>query len=140
MALPRAASDPLMSIGEVLTHLRDEFADITISKIRFLESHGLVSPALRRVREMPTKKTGALSMRAILSAPTKNAVSWFMKRVQCFSSSRGGVWSATSAKMRALVRRFITSTRKFLTAIGLPPKRERVSNMKRSTAATRSGL
>ena len=32
------------SIGDVLTLLRGEFADITISKIRFLESQGLVSP------------------------------------------------------------------------------------------------
>jgi DNA-binding transcriptional MerR regulator len=33
-----------MSIGEVLGQLRPEFADITISKIRFLESEGLVEP------------------------------------------------------------------------------------------------
>ncbi|MSW00727.1 MAG: MerR family DNA-binding transcriptional regulator, partial [Actinobacteria bacterium] len=32
------------SIGDVLTLLRPEFPDITISKIRFLESQGLVSP------------------------------------------------------------------------------------------------
>ena len=32
------------SIGDVLTLLRAEFPDITISKIRFLESQGLVSP------------------------------------------------------------------------------------------------
>jgi DNA-binding transcriptional MerR regulator len=32
------------SIGDVLTLLRGEFPDITISKIRFLESQGLVSP------------------------------------------------------------------------------------------------
>ncbi|MFZ4584986.1 MAG: MerR family transcriptional regulator [Acidimicrobiia bacterium] len=32
------------SIGEVLETLRDEFPDITISKIRFLESQGLVNP------------------------------------------------------------------------------------------------
>jgi DNA-binding transcriptional MerR regulator len=32
------------SIGDVLTLLREEFPDITISKIRFLESQGLVSP------------------------------------------------------------------------------------------------
>lgn len=34
----------LMSIGEVLARLRPEFPDITISKIRFLESEGLVEP------------------------------------------------------------------------------------------------
>jgi DNA-binding transcriptional MerR regulator len=33
-----------LSIGEVLTELSDEFPDITISKIRFLESQGLVNP------------------------------------------------------------------------------------------------
>ncbi|MEU8221924.1 MerR family transcriptional regulator [Kribbella sp. NPDC048915] len=32
-------------IGEVLKLLQDEFADVTISKIRFLEAEGLVSPA-----------------------------------------------------------------------------------------------
>lgn len=32
------------SIGEVLASLRDEFPDITISKIRFLESQGLIDP------------------------------------------------------------------------------------------------
>jgi DNA-binding transcriptional MerR regulator len=39
------ASRALMSIGEVLTQLRTEFPDVTISKIRFLESEGLVEPA-----------------------------------------------------------------------------------------------
>lgn len=33
-----------LSIGEVLSRLRSEFADITISKIRFLESEGLIEP------------------------------------------------------------------------------------------------
>jgi DNA-binding transcriptional MerR regulator len=33
-----------VSIGDVLNQLRDEFSDITISKIRFLESQGLVDP------------------------------------------------------------------------------------------------
>jgi DNA-binding transcriptional MerR regulator len=32
------------TIGEVLNRLRDEFDDITISKIRFLEAEGLISP------------------------------------------------------------------------------------------------
>lgn len=33
-----------LSIGEVLSMLREEFPDVTISKIRFLESQGLVEP------------------------------------------------------------------------------------------------
>lgn len=33
-----------LSIGEVLSRLRTEFSDITISKIRFLEAEGLIDP------------------------------------------------------------------------------------------------
>jgi DNA-binding transcriptional MerR regulator len=38
------SSRTYLSIGDVLTLLRQEFPDITISKIRFLESQGLVNP------------------------------------------------------------------------------------------------
>ena len=41
MAVPARA---YLSIGEVLTRLRTEFTDITISKIRYLESEGLIEP------------------------------------------------------------------------------------------------
>lgn len=45
-SVPSAArsAEPLMSIGEVLTELRAEFPDTTISKLRFLEAEGLVEP------------------------------------------------------------------------------------------------
>ncbi|MEU5112130.1 MerR family transcriptional regulator [Streptomyces longwoodensis] len=39
-----AVDSGLMSIGTVLNVLRDEFPEVTISKIRFLESEGLVEP------------------------------------------------------------------------------------------------
>jgi DNA-binding transcriptional MerR regulator len=39
-----ATSVATVSIGDVLDQLRPEFADITISKIRFLESQGLIDP------------------------------------------------------------------------------------------------
>ena len=38
------SSRTYLSIGDVLTLLRREFPDVTISKIRFLESQGLVNP------------------------------------------------------------------------------------------------
>jgi len=41
MAVPARA---YLSIGEVLNRLRGDFSDITISKIRFLESEGLIEP------------------------------------------------------------------------------------------------
>ena len=39
-----SVDDNHLSIGEVLAELREEFPDVTISKIRFLESQGLVEP------------------------------------------------------------------------------------------------
>lgn len=42
---PAVPARSLMSIGEVLAALRRDFPDVTISKIRFLESEGLVEPA-----------------------------------------------------------------------------------------------
>ena len=39
-----ATNDSHLSIGEVLNILREEFPDVTISKIRFLESQGLIDP------------------------------------------------------------------------------------------------
>ncbi|MFJ8493100.1 MerR family transcriptional regulator [Streptomyces sp. NPDC094038] len=39
-----ATESGLMSIGTVLNVLRDEFPEVTISKIRFLESEGLIEP------------------------------------------------------------------------------------------------
>jgi DNA-binding transcriptional MerR regulator len=41
---PRDPPTGTMSIGEVLAILKPEFADITVSKIRFLEGAGLVQP------------------------------------------------------------------------------------------------
>ncbi|MDQ1395632.1 MAG: hypothetical protein QOG64_891 [Acidimicrobiaceae bacterium] len=38
------ADRPYLSIGEVLGLLQEEFPDVTISKIRFLESQGLLDP------------------------------------------------------------------------------------------------
>ncbi|MEJ2871315.1 MerR family transcriptional regulator [Actinomycetospora sp. OC33-EN08] len=43
--LPQGDSRGTLSIGAVLDALRGDFPEITISKIRFLESEGLISPA-----------------------------------------------------------------------------------------------
>jgi DNA-binding transcriptional MerR regulator len=42
--MPEMTDTGFLSIGEVLGLLLEEFPDITISKIRFLESQGLISP------------------------------------------------------------------------------------------------
>jgi len=33
-----------LSIGELISHLKDEFPDLTVSKVRFLEGKGLINP------------------------------------------------------------------------------------------------
>src|SRR3954464_3365830 len=43
-ANPLPGRPGLRSIGQVLASLRSEFPDISISKIRFLEAEGLLSP------------------------------------------------------------------------------------------------
>ena len=43
-ARPIRPGKPYMSIGELLNLLKPEFDDVTISKIRFLESEGLIDP------------------------------------------------------------------------------------------------
>src|SRR4051794_24222430 len=57
-----------MSIGEVLAHLRVEFPDTTISKLRFLETEGLVEP--RRTAAGYRKYSGAdvARLRYVLTA------------------------------------------------------------------------
>ncbi|AIY19907.2 MerR family transcriptional regulator [Pimelobacter simplex] len=43
-AVARGEREPLLNIGQVLDRLRADFEDISIPKIRFLESEGLVKP------------------------------------------------------------------------------------------------
>ncbi|KRB73837.1 MerR family transcriptional regulator [Nocardioides sp. Root190] len=43
-AVARGEREPLLNIGQVLDRLRSDFEDISIPKIRFLESEGLVKP------------------------------------------------------------------------------------------------
>ena len=45
-----------LRIGEVVRRLRDEFPDISISKIRFLEDEGLLSPQRTRGRLPPLRR------------------------------------------------------------------------------------
>ena len=41
-ATTRSVDDVRLGIGKVLERLREEFPDLTLSKIRYLESKGLV--------------------------------------------------------------------------------------------------
>ena len=58
-----------MSIGEVLTLLRPEFADITISKLRFLEAEGLVEPTRTPSGYRKYSPADIDRLRLVLAAP-----------------------------------------------------------------------
>ena len=57
-----------MSIGEVLSQLRPEFSDITISKIRFLEAEGLVEPERTASGYRKFSREDLARLRYVLSA------------------------------------------------------------------------
>ncbi len=53
-----------MSIGVVLNVLREEFPEVTISKIRFLESEGLIEP--QRTPRGTASSAGATSSGSVM--------------------------------------------------------------------------
>jgi len=57
-----------MSIGEVLRQLRGDFPDITISKIRFLESEGLIEPERTASGYRKFSREDLARLRYVLSA------------------------------------------------------------------------
>jgi DNA-binding transcriptional MerR regulator len=57
-----------MSIGEVLSQLRSDFPDITISKIRFLEAEGLVEPERTSSGYRKFSREDVSRLRYVLSA------------------------------------------------------------------------
>ncbi len=61
-------SRAFLSIGEVLGQLRPDFADITISKIRFLEAEGLVEPERTSSGYRKFSREDLARLRYVLSA------------------------------------------------------------------------
>lgn len=62
------ATRPYLSIGEVLTLLKDEFPDVTISKIRFLEAEGLIEPERTPSGYRKFSREDVARLRYVLSA------------------------------------------------------------------------
>src|SRR5262249_18526155 len=63
-----AGGDVLMSIGEVLAQLRDDFPDVTISKLRFLEAEGLVEPQRTAAGYRKYSRADVSRLRLVLAA------------------------------------------------------------------------
>jgi DNA-binding transcriptional MerR regulator len=62
------ARKAFMSIGEVLSQLRGEFPDVTISKIRFLEAEGLIEPERTTSGYRKFSRDDLARLRYVLSA------------------------------------------------------------------------
>jgi DNA-binding transcriptional MerR regulator len=67
-----APSRAFMSIGEVLATLRPDFPDVTISKIRFLESEGLIEPERTASGYRKFSRDDISRLRYVLSAQRDN--------------------------------------------------------------------
>lgn len=68
MTRPGATARAFLSIGEVLAQLRPEFPDTTISKLRFLESEGLVEPERTAAGYRKYSREDVARLRYVLTA------------------------------------------------------------------------
>lgn len=77
-----------MSIGAVLAQLRPEFPDVTISKIRFLEAEGLISPARTESGYRQFGEVDVARLRYVLAAQRDRYLPLKVIREQLASAER----------------------------------------------------
>jgi DNA-binding transcriptional MerR regulator len=82
-------SAALLSIGEVLNLLRPEFADVTISKLRFLETEGLVDPLRTPAGYRKYTPAHVERLRLVLAAQRDRYLPLRVIREQLEASERG---------------------------------------------------
>jgi DNA-binding transcriptional MerR regulator len=87
-AAGRSTHDGL-SIGAVLTKLRPEFPEVTISKIRFLESEGLVRPARSPAGYRQFTRADIDRLRFVLSAQRDHYLPLKVIKEQLEAADRG---------------------------------------------------
>jgi DNA-binding transcriptional MerR regulator len=64
---PGSTAPDLLTIGQVVRQLQGDFPDISISKIRYLESRGLVSPTRSKGRYRKYTKGDVRTLRTVLT-------------------------------------------------------------------------
>jgi DNA-binding transcriptional MerR regulator len=89
-----------VSIGEVLTQLRAEFPDITISKIRFLETEGLVAPERTASGYRKFSAADISRLRYVLAQQRDNYLPLRVIKDQLDAIDRGLVPAGTGAMPR----------------------------------------
>jgi DNA-binding transcriptional MerR regulator len=82
-------SSPLMSIGDVLALLREEFPDVTISKLRFLEAEGLVEPARTSAGYRKYSRADVTRLHFVLAAQRDNYLPLRVIREHLAAMDRG---------------------------------------------------
>lgn len=86
-------SSKTMSIGVVITHLREEFPDVTVSKIRFLESEGLITPERTQSGYRRFTDSDIERLRYILTTQRDNYLPLKVIREQLDAMDEGSVTS-----------------------------------------------
>ena len=88
-----------LSIGAVLSRLRPDFPDVTISKIRFLESEGLVTPARTESGYRQFTEADVQRLRYVLAAQRDQYLPLKVIKEQLDAADRG----TRAARSRPLV-------------------------------------
>jgi DNA-binding transcriptional MerR regulator len=84
-----ASAQAYLSIGEVLAQLRPEFPDTTISKLRFLESEGLVEPERTAAGYRKYSREDVARLRYVLTAQRDHYLPLRVIREQLDAIDRG---------------------------------------------------
>ncbi|HEV2087908.1 MAG TPA: MerR family transcriptional regulator [Cryptosporangiaceae bacterium] len=84
-----AAAPAFMTIGEVLAQLRSEFPDTTISKLRFLETEGLVEPERTSAGYRKYSSEDVARLRYVLTAQRDHYLPLRVIRDQLAAMDRG---------------------------------------------------
>lgn len=90
MTASGSSARAFMSIGEVLAQLRPEFPDTTISKLRFLESEGLVEPERTPAGYRKYSREDVARLRYVLGAQRDQYLPLRVIREHLEALDRGG--------------------------------------------------
>ncbi len=96
-----APTSGLISIGEVLAQLREDFPDVTISKLRFLEAEGLVEPQRTPAGYRKYSDADVQRLRYVLAAQRDRFLPLRVIRDQLAAIDRGETDASLADGMRA---------------------------------------
>jgi len=92
------SAERLVSIGQLVSDLQPEFPDLSISKVRYLEDRGLLSPQRTKGRYRKYSKADIRRLRNVLAMQRDEylPLEVIKKRVEVPGTSRGGAQTSTS--------------------------------------------